>query len=127
MRCLNILSHYIFFCQEQLYSSDFYWLSADLSLSVISTIFGTKKKYCRKAFYAVRKALMASYVPKHLGLSHIDKTKVIRMTLLPLQMFYLGILSLVLPLQWLMGRTSILSPFREGHTQFIMDSLYKTL
>ena len=47
------------------------------SLAVISTIFGIGKKSCSKAIHSTRTALMTSFVPKHLGLSHIDRTEVI--------------------------------------------------
>ncbi|MCG7879800.1 MAG: transposase family protein, partial [Candidatus Thiodiazotropha endolucinida] len=40
-------------------------------------IFGIGKKTCSKAIHSVRTALMTSFVPKHLGLSHIDRTDVI--------------------------------------------------
>ena len=48
-----------------------------LSLAVISTLFGIGKKSCRKAIHSARAALMTSFVPKHLGLAHINRNKVI--------------------------------------------------
>lgn len=52
-------------------------LRTGLSLSVLSTIFGIKKKSCSSAIHSARTALMTSFVPNHLGLSHIDRNKVI--------------------------------------------------
>lgn len=53
-------------------------LRTGLSLSVISTLFGIRKNSCSKAIHAARTALMTSFVPKYLGLSHIDRDQIIR-------------------------------------------------
>ena len=52
-------------------------LSTCLSLAVISTLFGIGIKFCSKAIPSARAALMTSFVPKHLGLAHINRNEAI--------------------------------------------------
>ena len=52
-------------------------LRTGLSLAILSTIFEIKKRYCGKAIHSARIALMATFVPKYLGLSHIDRDNLI--------------------------------------------------
>ena len=51
-----------------------------LSLAVISTLFGLGIKSCSKAIHSARAALMTKFVPKHLGLAHINRNEVINTT-----------------------------------------------
>ena len=51
-------------------------LRTGLSLAVLSTLFGVKKVTCSKAIHSARVSLMSHFVPKHLGLSHIERSKV---------------------------------------------------
>ena len=52
-------------------------LRTGLSLAVLSTLFGMKKTTCSKAIYSARVSLMSNFVPKYLGLPHIERNKVI--------------------------------------------------
>ena len=52
-------------------------LRVGLSLTVISTLFRIGKKSCSKAIHSATAALMTSFVPKHLGLAHINRNEVI--------------------------------------------------
>ena len=47
-----------------------------LSLVILSTLFGVKKNTCCKAIHSARVSLMSHFVPKHIGLSHIERSKV---------------------------------------------------
>ena len=50
-------------------------LRTGLSLAVFSTLFGVKKITCGMAIHSARVSLMSNFVPKYLGLSHIERTK----------------------------------------------------
>ena len=50
-------------------------LRTGLSLAVLSTLFGAKKITCM-AIHSARVSLMSNFVPKYLGLSHIERSKV---------------------------------------------------
>lgn len=52
-------------------------LRTGLSLAVLATLFGVKKSTCSKAIHLARVSLMSNFVPKYLGLPHIDRNKVI--------------------------------------------------
>ena len=51
-------------------------LRTGLSLAVLSTLFGVKKITCRMTIYSASVSLMPNFVPKYLGLSHIERSKV---------------------------------------------------
>ena len=51
-------------------------LRTGLSLAILSTLFGVKKNTCCKAIHSARASLMSHFVPKHIGLSHIERSKV---------------------------------------------------
>ena len=51
-------------------------LRTGLSLAVLSTLFGVKKITCSMAIHSARVSLMSNYVPKYLGLSQIERTRV---------------------------------------------------
>ena len=49
-------------------------LRTDLSLALLSTLFGVKKITCSMAIHSARVSLMSNFVPKYLGLSHIERS-----------------------------------------------------
>ena len=52
-------------------------LRTGLSLPVLSTLFGIKKRACGKAIHSARQALMTDFVPQHLGFEHVSRAEII--------------------------------------------------